>query len=86
MVTLDIKKRDSNESLNTLRNNGFIPAVFYGPKEATTSISVNAKDFDKAWKTTSLTRRAVRKTTLAAATSISSGYGRGRSEPTINAC
>lgn len=49
MVTLEIKKRDLKESLLTLRNSGFIPAVFYGPKEASTPISVDAKAFTKAF-------------------------------------
>ncbi|HYC34288.1 MAG TPA: 50S ribosomal protein L25 [Candidatus Paceibacterota bacterium] len=47
MVTLAVKKRDSKEKPDALRANGEIPAVFYGPKEAATSITVSRKDFDK---------------------------------------
>ncbi len=50
MLTLDIKKRDLKDSLYKLRNDGFLPAVFYGPKEASTPISVVAKDFAKVFK------------------------------------
>lgn len=47
MVTLVAKKRDSKENLYDLRNSGNIPAVFYGPKEASTSITISRKDFEK---------------------------------------
>ncbi len=50
MITLSVKPRAKKDSLFALREEGFIPAVFYGAKEASTPISVNAKDFDKAWK------------------------------------
>ena len=33
-----------------IRKTGAIPAVFYGPKEANTPITVNAKEFTKVWK------------------------------------
>lgn len=47
MVTLAVKKRDSKVNPSQLRANGEIPAVFYGPKEAATSITITRKDFDK---------------------------------------
>lgn len=50
MVTLDIKKRDSKQSLIAVRKDGFIPAVYYGPKEPTTSVMIEKKSFEKAWK------------------------------------
>ncbi len=50
MVTLETKKRESNENLRNLRAEGFIPAVFYGRKQSPVSISVKQKDFDKVWK------------------------------------
>jgi large subunit ribosomal protein L25 len=50
MLTLDIKKRDVKNDLYKLRNSGFIPAVFYGPKEASTPVAVFAKDFAKVFK------------------------------------
>lgn len=35
----------------TLRKSGKIPAVFYGPKEAATPISLSASEFFKVWRT-----------------------------------
>jgi large subunit ribosomal protein L25 len=50
MITLDVKPRDSKTSLYKIREEGFVPAVFYGPKEKSASISISAKEFDKVWK------------------------------------
>lgn len=50
MLTLEYKKRQTAEKLPTLRKEGFVPAVFYGPKEETTSISIKESDFKKVWK------------------------------------
>lgn len=36
--------------MNELREGGFMPAVYYGPKEVSTSIAINAKEFGKVWK------------------------------------
>lgn len=36
--------------LDSVREAGMMPAVFYGPKEASTSISVPLSDFKKVWK------------------------------------
>ncbi len=50
MITLEITKRDISSSLEKLRADGFIPAVFYGRKEASTPITVNEVSFLKVWK------------------------------------
>ena len=50
MLTLNVEKRDMKVNPEAIRKNGSIPAVFYGPKEASTPIIVNAKDFTKTWK------------------------------------
>jgi large subunit ribosomal protein L25 len=51
MFKLNVEKRDTKESLDTLRKSGKLPAVFYGPKEASTPIKLTQVDFKKAWKT-----------------------------------
>lgn len=51
MPTIEAKTRDLKVKLNTLRKEGFIPAVFYGRKEKSTPIVVNKNDFDKVFKT-----------------------------------
>ncbi|MFA6459389.1 MAG: 50S ribosomal protein L25 [Candidatus Paceibacterota bacterium] len=50
MLTLSIEKRDGKKKNAVLRENLMLPAVFYGPKEASTSISVSTNDFKKVWK------------------------------------
>lgn len=50
MLTLEYKKRQTAEKLPKLRKEGLVPAVFYGPKEETTSISIKESDFKKVWK------------------------------------
>lgn len=50
MLTLAVNARDSKESAETLRNRGFIPAIFYGPKEASTSIAVDVKQFERIFR------------------------------------
>ncbi|TSC60651.1 MAG: large subunit ribosomal protein L25 [Parcubacteria group bacterium Gr01-1014_107] len=49
MVTLEIKKREKEDS-QKLGKERLIPAVFYGKKEKSTSISVKLNDFLKVWK------------------------------------
>lgn len=49
MITLDIQKRDKAEKLDDLRDEGKMPAVFYGKKTPSTPISVVQKDFIKVW-------------------------------------
>lgn len=50
MVTLKAELRDKSQKSADIRKRGFIPAVFYGKKEASTSISVPMVDFLKVWK------------------------------------
>lgn len=50
MISIEAKKRDPKLNLDVLRKEGFIPAVFYGPKEASTSVTVSAKELEKVWK------------------------------------
>ena len=47
MVTITAKKRDVKESLARLRSNGSIPAVFYGPKQESTPVSLDYIQFNK---------------------------------------
>ncbi len=49
MLTLDVTAR-GKESADTLREKGAVPAVFYGPKEASTPIAVDARKLDRVWK------------------------------------
>ncbi len=51
MFKLKVEKRDLKEGLEPLRKSGKIPAVFYGPKDPSTSIKISLADFKKAWKT-----------------------------------
>ncbi len=50
MNTLEVNSRDAKKDLQALRGNGIMPAVFYGRKQASTSISLPLKDFIKVWK------------------------------------
>jgi large subunit ribosomal protein L25 len=50
MFSLEIKKRDLKEDVESLRASGKVPAVFYGKKEASTPITVVAFDFVKLYK------------------------------------
>ena len=49
MHTLEAIKRDKKDSLEKIRKEGFIPAVFYGPKEESTPIKIKSIDFQKAY-------------------------------------
>lgn len=51
MFKLKVEKRDLKEKVADLRKAGYMPAVFYGPKEASTSIKLLVADFKKALKT-----------------------------------
>ncbi|MES3005325.1 MAG: 50S ribosomal protein L25 [Patescibacteria group bacterium] len=48
MVNLTIEKRQ--DSARATRAKGKVPAVFYGPKAPTTSISINEVDFLRVWR------------------------------------
>ncbi|MEO8637989.1 MAG: 50S ribosomal protein L25 [Candidatus Taylorbacteria bacterium] len=50
MLTLHLEKRDGKIKLAKLRKGGKLPAVYYGPKEKSTSVSVSATEFKKVWK------------------------------------
>ncbi|MEI6397052.1 MAG: 50S ribosomal protein L25 [Candidatus Taylorbacteria bacterium] len=50
MLTLAIEKREKTGKLDGVRASGKIPAVYYGPKEASTNAAVNTIEFKKVWK------------------------------------
>lgn len=50
IVKLEVSPRDSKESTETLRQRGAVPAVFYGPKEESTAISIDARKLASVWK------------------------------------
>ncbi len=50
MITLKVEKRDIKEPLGEMRKAGQMPAVFYGKKEAATSIKVPFAIFEKTLK------------------------------------
>lgn len=50
MLTLNVEKRPAKSNPDAIRKTGKIPAVFYGPKEASTAVMIPVKEFKKAWK------------------------------------
>lgn len=50
MINLDAQLRDKAVSLDTLKKEAKMPAVFYGKKTESTPISVLKKDFIAVWK------------------------------------
>lgn len=50
MLTLDVQARDEKTSSSDLREKGFIPAVFYGPKEQSTPIAIETRQFERVFK------------------------------------
>ena len=50
MITLTATKRDIKENVASLRQAGKLPAIFYGPKEKSTPITVPTVDFIKVFK------------------------------------
>jgi large subunit ribosomal protein L25 len=50
MLTLNYTTRDSKIKPDELRKSGSVPAVFYGPKEKSTPVTLNTIDFLKTWK------------------------------------
>jgi large subunit ribosomal protein L25 len=50
MLTLNAELRDIKVSPESLRTQGRIPAVYYGPKEKNTPVSVSTIDFIKVFK------------------------------------
>jgi large subunit ribosomal protein L25 len=49
MLALEVKPR-KDESADTLRAEGSVPAVFYGPKEGATAVAVDARSLERVWK------------------------------------
>ncbi len=49
MLALEVKPR-GKESAEILREGGSIPAVFYGPKEESTAIAIDARKLEHVWK------------------------------------
>lgn len=50
-ITLTVQNRtEKGKRVKKLRESGRIPAVVYGPKEESLSISMDARDFEKAFK------------------------------------
>ncbi len=50
MITLTAEARDTKIKNEDLRESGKIPAIFYGPKEKSTSITISTADFIKVYK------------------------------------
>jgi large subunit ribosomal protein L25 len=50
MTTIKAEIRKGKNENEYLRENGMIPAVFYGPKQENTSIKINEKDFLKIYE------------------------------------
>lgn len=50
-ITLNVAKREeTGKKLGKLRASGVLPAVVYGPKHEATSISLDAKEFEKIFR------------------------------------
>lgn len=49
-MNLAIKARKGDEKVDDIRAAGGLPAVFYGPKEASTPITLDAAVFTKMWR------------------------------------
>lgn len=50
MTELQITIRDGKKKPAALRREGFIPAVYYGRTEPSTSVAVSLTDFQKVWQ------------------------------------
>ncbi|MEK7113570.1 MAG: 50S ribosomal protein L25/general stress protein Ctc, partial [Patescibacteria group bacterium] len=50
MFAIKAKKRSEDESLDSLRKVGEMPAVFYGAGQSSTPVSVSMADFKKVWR------------------------------------
>ncbi|MFZ2886407.1 MAG: 50S ribosomal protein L25 [Minisyncoccia bacterium] len=50
MLELAIKPRDAKASTKDLRASGVMPAVLYGPKEDSTSITIDLRTFERLFK------------------------------------
>ena len=50
MLSLNVQKRDMKARADKVREAGLIPAIFYGPKEASTPVTIAMKEFKSVWK------------------------------------
>lgn len=50
MLSLDVEKRDSKIAAAKVRSGNKLPAIYYGPKQASTSVSIPMSEFKKVWK------------------------------------
>ena len=50
MISLEAKPRTKKDKLEKIRKEGLLPAVYYGRKEKSTSISLKETEFLKVWK------------------------------------
>ncbi|GMQ95328.1 MAG: 50S ribosomal protein L25 [Patescibacteria group bacterium] len=50
MLTLHAEQRNTSPKPSSLRKEGLLPAVLYGPKEDTVALSVSQKEFGIVWK------------------------------------
>lgn len=50
MLSLSIEKRDPAKNKHAMRKSLRLPAVFYGPKEESTPITIGSNEFKKVWK------------------------------------
>lgn len=49
-MELTVSKRESTQNPNTLRREGFLPAVIYGRAEESTPVTIDRKTFQKVYK------------------------------------
>lgn len=49
-ITLEVQPRVSGESADSIRAAGRIPAVYYGPKQASTPISIDGAKLEVLWR------------------------------------
>lgn len=50
MPKLKVTERDTKKKVTDLREEGFVPAVYYGKKEESVSIVMSTREFKKVWK------------------------------------
>ena len=50
MIELSVVARSTKQSADSLRKSGSVPAIFYGPKEESTPITVDSRLLEKVWK------------------------------------
>jgi len=50
MLTLNVQERSKKDSTETLRQKGLVPAVFYGPKEASTAIAIDSLKLERVFR------------------------------------